>query len=321
MPETAGREIDIGGADVMPYEEILQVMAEELGLRRRLIIPVPVLTPRLSSLWIHLITPLSARIARPLAEGLRNEVVCRDDQAQRLMPQELLGVRQAIHAAVERVEHNQVETQWSMAGPIPGDPDWAGGTTLTDARSVNIEASPAAVYRAVCRVGGGNGWYAADYLWQLRGWMDHMIGGPGLRRGRRNTEEVVFGEALDFWRVIGVERDRRLELRAEMKLPGVASLEFLLEPGGSPGAGGSGTRRDDSAGNEGDAGEGAAGSAEDTVVTRLQQTARFKPRGLFGILYWYSLMPLHRIVFAGMLKGIRRAALQSTRSAAGRSPD
>ena len=277
VAETVGRTLDIGGPDVLSYRQLMEVMAEERGLRRRLVIPVPVLTPKLSSLWIHLVTPLSHRIARPLAEGLRNRVVCRDDEAARLMPQRLLTVRESIRAALDRVAHDSVETSWSMAGPIPGDPDWAGGTSFTDRREVEIAAPPAAVWRAVCRIGGGHGWYAADGLWRLRGIMDRLVGGPGLRRGRRDPEEVGYGEALDFWRVTGLERDRRLSLRAEMKLPGEALLEFVIEPG-----------------------EGGS---------RLVQTARFLPRGLLGLAYWYAVLPLHGIVFRGMLEGIRKASL------------
>jgi hypothetical protein len=251
-------------------------MAEERGLRRRLVIPVPVLTPRLSSLWIHLVTPISRHIARPLAEGLRNRVVCRDAEAQRLLPQELLGVRAAIRAALDHVAHDEVETSWSMAGAIPGDPDWSGGTVFTDRRSLVVAAAPDAVYHAVVRIGGGQGWYAADWLWRVRGALDRLVGGPGLRRGRRDADEVGFGEALDFWRVVAVEPGRRLALRAEMKLPGEARLEFTIEPD----AGGS----------------------------RLTQTARFRPRGLAGLAYWYAVLPLHAFVFEGMLQGIARAA-------------
>jgi uncharacterized protein YbjT (DUF2867 family) len=275
-PATTGRTLDIGGTDVLNYAELMQVMAEELGLRRRLIIPVPVLTPRLSSLWIHLVTPLSREIARPLAEGLRNPVVCRDAVAQELMPQPLLGAREAMALAIGRTQQSEVETVWSAAGPIPGDPDWSGGTVFVDRREVDVTASPRSVFRAVCRIGGGHGWYAADALWRVRGVMDRLVGGPGLRRGRRDPEEVAYGEALDFWRVTGVEADRRLTLRAEMKLPGVAELEFEMEPAGSG--------------------------------TRLVQTARFRPRGLLGIAYWYAVLPFHHIVFGGMLEGIRKAA-------------
>jgi hypothetical protein len=166
-----------------------------------------------------------------------------------------------------------------MAGPIPGDPDWAGGAVFRDARKIRIAAGAWAVFRAVCRVGGGHGWYAADWLWRIRGLIDQLVGGPGLRRGRRDPEKVGFGEALDFWRVVGYEQDRRLALRAEMKLPGEAMLEFRIEP--------------DEAGH-----------------CTLQQTALFEPRGLFGLVYWYAVVPLHHIVFRGMLAGIEREALR-----------
>lgn len=276
VPATAGRTLDIGGPDVLRYDELIQLMAKALGLSRRLILPVPVLTPRLSSCWIHLVTPLSHHIARPLAEGLRNRVVVRDDAARRLMPHEPIGVAQALALALGRIEAHAVETMWSDAGAVPGDPDWAGGKCYVDERVVEIAAPPWAVYKAVCRVGGGHGWYAADWLWRVRGAMDRLVGGPGLRRGRRHPETVGYGDALDFWRVRHVEPDRRLELRAEMKLPGEALLSFELTPV-----------------------EGG---------TRLVQTARFLPRGLLGLLYWWAVVPLHGIVFSGMLRGIERAA-------------
>ncbi len=279
VPETTGGVFDIGGPDVFCYRDIMRIMAEELGLRRRWIIPVPVLSPRLSSYWIHLVTPLSSAIAKPLAEGLKNPVVCRENRITKLIPQELLSVRDAMRAALVKLRENRVETNWSMAGPIPGDPDWAGGTVFRDAREVVVDAPDWATFRAVCRVGGGHGWYTADWLWKLRGAIDRLVGGPGLRRGRRNPEAVGYGEALDFWRVTGFERDRRLALRAEMKLPGEAQLEFHIEPLG-------------------------------TQQCTLHQIALFQPRGLLGLLYWYSVVPLHNIVFRGMLLGIQKEAMQ-----------
>ncbi len=275
-PETVGRVFDVGGPEVLSYRDAMRIMAEVLGLPRRIILPLPVLTPRLSSLWIHLVTPLSHRIARPLADGLRNRVVCRSDTARKLMPQELLGVRQAIEAALGQHEDGRVETSWTDAGPIPGDPDWAGGTTYVDRRQTRVSASPERVFDAVCRLGGRNGWYAADLLWRIRGWIDRWAGGPGLRRGRRNSEKLAYGDALDFWRVTGIEPNRRLALRAEMKLPGEAELEFEVRQDG-------------------------AGST-------LVQTARFKPRGLLGLLYWVAVYPFHGLVFRGMLEGVRRTA-------------
>lgn len=278
-PETIGRTIDIGGPEVLSYLEILQTMASSLGLPRRLVLPVPVLTPRLSSLWIQLVTPLSRHIARPLAEGLRNPVVCSNDDATRLMPQKLLTMEEAIEAALGLQADGQVETAWSDAGPIPGDPDWAGGTTFHHSLEVEIAASPEAIFQAVCRIGGGNGWYAADVLWQIRGLMDRLVGGPGLRRGRRQPEVIGYGDALDFWRVTGIDENRWLQLTAEMKVPGEALLEFQIEP-----------------------------LADRLELRRLRQIARFHPRGLFGILYWYVVTPFHGFVFRGMVRGIRREA-------------
>jgi hypothetical protein len=257
----------------------MRIMAEELGVRRRLVIPVPVLTPRLSSYWIQLITPLSNTIASPLAEGLKNPVVCRDSRIAALIPQALLGMREAIRAALHKMADHDVVTSWSMAGPIPGDPDWAGGTVFRDVREKTMEAPDWAVFRALCRVGGGNGWYAVDILWKIRGWMDQLAGGPGLRRGRRNAETVGYGEALDFWRVVGFERNRRLALRAEMKVPGEALLEFRVE-----------------------------GLNDRQCI--LRQSALFRPRGLIGLAYWYSVLPFHSVVFRGMLSGIEREAVK-----------
>lgn len=278
-PETIGQTLDIGGPDVIRYRDLMDVMSDALGLRRRWVIPVPVLTPRLSSLWIHLVTPLSARIARPLAEGLRNRVVCRDNRAAELMPQQLLTVQEAIDAALGKYSTGAVETKWSDAGRIPGDPDWAGGDVFVDRRTTEVEAPVEEVFAAVCRLGGAHGYHGSDWLWGLRGWLDRMVGGPGLRRGRRHPQELAFGDALDFWRVTGLEAPLRLELRAEMKLPGEAKLSFDLEP-----------------------------PSAERKHCRLTQTARFKPRGLFGLCYWYGVVPLHGLVFPAMLNGIKAEA-------------
>jgi uncharacterized protein YbjT (DUF2867 family) len=278
-PEMAGGVFDIGGSDVLCYRDIMRVMAEELRLRRRWIIPVPVLTPRLSSYWIHLITPLSHNIAKPLAEGLKNPVVCREDRITKLIPQKLLSVREAIHAALHEVMEHRVDTAWSMSGVIPGDPDWAGGTVFHDNRSGLVTAPAASVFRAVCLLGGQHGWHSANWLWKIRGGIDVFAGGPGLRRGRRHPEQLAYGEALDFWRVIGIERDRNLTLRAEMKLPGEATIAFQIVPNGP---------------NE----------------CTLRQLATFRPRGLMGLLYWYAVLPFHNFVFQGMFSGIEREALQ-----------
>ncbi|QDV09372.1 3 beta-hydroxysteroid dehydrogenase/Delta 5--_4-isomerase [Planctomycetes bacterium Poly30] len=284
-PETAGRTLDIGGPDVVTYLDLMNTMAKARGLPRRRVLAIPLLTPRLSSAWIHLVTPVSARMARPLAEGLRNEVVCRNDDAAGLIPQALLTVQEAIDAALLRTDEQDVETSWSAAGPIPGDPGWAGGEVFRDTWTVLVASSEAAAFKAICRVGGGHGYYALDWLWRVRGWMDRLVGGPGLRRGRRDPENVAFGEALDFWRVTGIEAPEHLALRAEMKVPGEALLEFHVEP----------------------ADDEAADGESDRLV-RVVQTASFIPRGLFGLIYWYAVLPLHGFVFRGMLRGIRKNA-------------
>lgn len=282
-PATTGRTVDIGGPDVWSYERIMREMASALHLRRRWVIPVPVLTPRLSSLWIHLVTPLNAAIARPLAEGLRNRVVCRDDSAQRLMPHACLMIREAMDAALVRIESGDVETAWSDAGTMKGDPSWSGGTVFVDRREARSPADPKSVWGAVSAIGGTRGYYGVDWLWRVRGLMDRLAGGPGLRRGRRSAAHLRLGDAVDFWRVTAIDPPHRLELTAEMRLPGVATLtlEVAPAPSGNPGS-------------------------------QLVMTARFRPRGLLGILYWYLVLPLHGIVFRGMLRGIVRSALHRT---------
>jgi hypothetical protein len=204
-------------------------------------------------------------------------VVCREDSITRIIPQKLLTVREAIAAARLKTVEGGVETSWSMAGPIAGDPDWAGGTVFVDERVVRVAAPAHEVFRAVTLLGGTHGWYSAGWLWRIRGWMDRAVGGPGLRRGRLNPSRLAYGEALDFWRVVGIERDKSLVLRAEMRVPGTAALDFCIEPQGDGGS-------------------------------LLRQRARFQPRGLLGILYWYGVLPFHALVFHGMLEGIRREA-------------
>ncbi len=283
-PHTTGRTYEVGGDGVRTYKQLMQAMAKALDLKKRFIIPVPVLTPKLSSRWIGLVTPVNARIARPLAEGLRNPVVVSDNSIQQDMPHKTKSPEEAIDLALKRTSLSEVETSWSAAGVVRGDPDWAGGRVFVDARQTCIHASPENIFLAVCRIGGGHGWYAADLLWRIRGWMDTIAGGPGLRRGRRHPDTVAYGEALDFWRVIAVEKPKRLHLLAEMKLPGQATLEFRIEPDGGG------------------------------KTCTLYMTARFKPKGLLGLAYWYSVLPLHHFVFTGMLRGMRRTAENATRT-------
>jgi uncharacterized protein YbjT (DUF2867 family) len=286
-PESAGKTLDIGGRDVVTYRRLMDLTAEALGLRRRIVLPVPVLTPRLSSLWIHLVTPLSHRIARPLAEGLKNRVVCRNDDAARLMPGELASAEEAIRRAVTGPAENGVPTSWSDAGAIPGDPPWAGGTLFRDERSMAVDVPPEVAFRAVRRIGGKTGWYAAGLLWKARGAIDKLLGGPGLGRGRRDPDDLRRGDALDFWRVVEIEPNRRLRLRAEMRLPGLAFLELEVAPEG-------------------------AGS-------RIVQRATFRPRGLGGLAYWFSVLPFHGFVFSRMLRGIADAARREGEGRSGRA--
>lgn len=283
IPETTGRTIDIGGPDVLSYQHLIQLMAELRGLPRRFILPVPVLTPMLSSLWIHLVTPIDSRMARPLAEGLRNRVVVRDDLAARLMPHSNLTARESIQTALDAEAQSDVESTWSAAGPIPGDPDWAGGAVFEDRRQTVIHASADRVFDVLVRLGGRHGWYRHEWLWRLRGLLDRLTGGPGWKRGRRDPARLSWGEALGFWRVADLEVGRRLTLRAEMRLPGDAILDFLLQAGADGGA-----------------------------PTTLVQTARFRPRGLLGLIYWYAVMPAHGLVFNGLLDGIKQAAESSS---------
>ncbi len=277
-PATIGRTIEIGGPDVWSYEQMMRVMASRLGLPRRVVIPIPVLTPKLSSLWIHLVTPLGAGIAQPLAEGLRNRVVVTNDAAQELMPHRCLTIPEAMDASITRIETGAVETAWSDAGPIPGDPDWSGGTMVRDHRVTTTPLAPERVWKEIVSIGGEKGYHTSNWLWMLRGVLDRIFGGPGLRRGRRSQTDLRLGDALDFWRVTTIEPGKRLVLTAEMLLPGIATLCFEVEPSGTTGG------------------------------SQVTLDARFRPLGLFGIAYWYAVLPLHGIVFPGMLKGIVKSA-------------
>jgi uncharacterized protein YbjT (DUF2867 family) len=285
-PETVGQTFDIGQDQVVTYRRLMEMFAEEAGLPKRLIIALPILTPRMSALWINLLTPVPAVLARPLAEGLRNKVVCRDSRIRTLIPQELIDCRVAIHLALERARQQVIESSWTDAGEIPpaewsipDDPSWTGGTIYSDSRQILLQATPEEVWRAVVSIGGEAGWYYGDWLWKLRGFLDHLAGGVGLHRGRRAPFELAPGEALDFWRVVEVTRQQRLLLVAEMKLPGKATLEFRLE-------------------------EIAPGQ------TMLQQIAHFLPLGLLGLLYWYAVTPFHNFIFNGMLRGFGKVIVK-----------
>ena len=278
--ETTGQTYDIGGPDVLTYQHLMEIYAEEAKLPRRWIIPVPLLTPRLSSYWLHLVTPVPTSLARPLVEGLRTPVVCQDHRIRSIIPQELLTCRQAIRFALDNTYQHRVDTCWSDAGHLPtpewvqcGDAPYAGGTILECGYRAILKASAEDVWKPIKRIGGTTGWYFADKLWALRGALDRLMGGTGLRRGRRDPVDLYPGDALDFWRVLEVEEPYRLQLLAEMKTPGQAILEFRIHPLGGD-------------------------------QTELQQLSRFLPKGLFGIIYWYVLYPFHKWVFKGMLRGI-----------------
>jgi hypothetical protein len=281
--ETKGQTFDIGGPEITTYRRLFDIYAEEAGLHRRFIIPVPVLTPALSSYWIHLVTPVPAAIARPLAEGLRNPVICQENRIRDIIPQDLLDCRTTIRLALQRIRQEQVDTCWMDAGATSppewlacGDADYAGGTVLELAYAITLAAEPEEVWQPLARIGGQTGWYFGTGLWKLRGWGDRLMGGVGFRGGRRHPTDIRVGDALDFWRVLMVRPPHHLMLLAEMKLPGEAILEFeinRLAPGRS----------------------------------QLIQRARFLPKGLGGLLYWYTLDPLHRWVYRGMLKAIAQA--------------
>jgi uncharacterized protein YbjT (DUF2867 family) len=281
--ETIGQTCDIGGPDILSYRDLLDIYAEEAGLQKRLILPVPVLTPTLSALWIHLISPVPTSIALPLTEGLTSDAVCTENRIQEIIPQRLLSCREAIRVALDRIQQEQVDTCWMDAGDMLepewahcGDAEWAGGTIMNCGYRARIKATVDEVWQPVSRIGGRTGWYFGNFLWRLRGIMDRLAGGVGLRRGRRHPTEIRVGDALDFWRVLEVEPPRRLLLVAEMKTPGEALLEFQITP---------------------------LANAE----VEFQMLSRFLPKGLFGILYWYGLYPFHQWIFYGMLKAIAKS--------------
>ena len=280
------RAVDIGGPDVLRYGQMMNGYAVEAGLRQRAIAALPVLTPRLASHWVNLVTPIPRAIARPLVESLQNECVMKDHDVDALIPRPdegLIPYRRAVQLALGRVESDAVETSWQDAevsgvpsDPLPSDPDWAGRTVFVDARSKETTASPERLWAVIAGIGGENGWYSSPLLWAVRGWMDRVVGGVGLVRGRRSRAVVTVGDALDFWRVEAVEPGRLLRLRAEMKVPGLAWLEMRVVPEGT----------------------GA----------RYEQRAVFFQKGLFGRLYWLGVLPFHGLIFPGMAARITAAA-------------
>ena len=275
---TADSEVfEVGGADVVSYGELMREYGRQRGLRR-VYLPVPVLTPRLSSLWLGLVTPVYARLGRALIDSIEHDTVVTDPRALEVFDIRPRGHRAAIARALANEEREAIETRWADE-ELP-QPSFGGvrlGSRLADVRSRRITQQPAAAFAPIRRIGGDNGWYYGRRLWQLRGLLDVLVGGPGLRRGRRDREHLRVGDAVDFWRVEAYEPDRLLRLAAEMRVPGRAWLQFEVEP---------------------------AEGGESTI----HQTALFDPLGLWGLAYWYAVWPLHGFVFEGMLDGIVRAA-------------
>lgn len=284
IPLPASRVYEIGGPDRVSYGDLMREYARQRGLHR-VMISVPILTPRLSSLWLRIVTPIYAEVGRKLIDSIRHPTCVEDDAALRDFAIRPLGVREAIARALQNEDREFAETRWSdalsAAEPRAG---WGGhsfGNRLIDSRVVDVDATPAEAFAPVRRIGGETGWYAFDGLWRIRGLLDLLFGGVGLRRGRRDPDRLSVGDALDWWRVEVFEPDRRLRLGAEMKLPGRAWLEFEVEPS-------------------------QRGS-------RIRQTATFHPAGLMGLAYWYGIYPLHALVFRGMLNGIAREAVRGRR--------
>lgn len=273
-----GEVFEIGGSDVCSYLDLMHEYADRRGLRRHLV-PVPVLTPRLSSLWLHLVTPVYAGIGRELVDSLRNETVVNDPRALEVFPVRPRSAPEAIARALANEDHEIAETRWSdeVSTPSPGYGGARHGSRLVDSRSVAVPRPPAAAFAPIQRIGGDTGWYVGKELWKLRGGLDVLVGGPGLRRGRRDPVGVRVGDTIDFWRVEGFEQDRLLRLAAEMKVPGRAWLQFEVEP-------------------------------DDRGGSTIRQTAIFDPAGIAGLAYWYTLWPIHNLIFGGMVHRIAAAS-------------
>ncbi len=288
LEKPVGGVFDIGGPEVLTYADMMQKFAKLSGLRKRLIIKVPVLTPKLSSLWIGFVTPVPTSLARPLVGSLISEVVADPKKSiDKLIPKPeegLIDVDGAVNLALSNVSSNTVSTRWSDA-TLPtapwqkaqSDPEWAGEMLLKDKKVRTTDASIKSLWEAIEEIGGENGWYGADFLWYLRGLLDRMIGGVGLRRGRRDPIHLRVGESLDFWRVESLVPEQSLKLYAEMILPGKAWLEFRISklPNGK---------------------------------SEVVQEASFSPRGLGGQLYWYAVLPFHILVFPTMIRNLIRSA-------------
>lgn len=295
LPAEVDRAFDIGGPEVLTYQAMMQRYARVAGLRSRIILPINLLTPTLSSHWVNVVTPVPRAIARPLVESLRHPSVCHEHDIARWIPDPAGGLVTfdvAVRLALTRIQDAQVVTRWTGASlpgapsdPLPSDPDWSGGTLFEDVRELPCSAPPEALWAAVERIGGTHGWYSAGPLWEVRGLLDRLVGGVGMRRGRRHPDTLVVGDVVDFWRVEERIPPELLRLRAEMKLPGKAWLEFTVAPEGTG--------------------------------SQVRQRAVFWPRGLAGQAYWWALWPFHAFVFPPMIRGVVRRA-ESAAPASGR---
>ncbi len=284
VPMTASQTVEVGGRDRVSYLDLMREYAKQRSLTRYFV-PVPVLTPWLSSRWLGLVTPVYARVGRKLIDSLRNETVVTSSLAETMFPSlHPRGMREAMARALANEDHEFAETRWSDASSsIGASQPWGGtatGSRIVDSRAATVRVSPVEAFRAIERIGGANGWYYGNWLWRTRGAIDLLLGGAGMRRGRGDPVKMRRGDAVDFWRVDAFERDRMVRLRAEMKVPGRAWLQFEV-------------------------------TAVDEAHTEVRQTAVFEPHGLAGLLYWYALYPIHWFIFAGMLRGIGSHAVQA----------
>ena len=292
LPADVSRAFDIGGPDVLTYLDMMQRFATVAGLPKRRILPVPVLSPKLSSLWVGLVTPVPSSLARPLVESLKNTAVAGEHDIAAYIPdppEGLIGYDRAVELALSKIQSLAVPTTWSSADtrgapsePLPTDPNWAGGSLYVDERQRQVDATPEALWTIIAGIGGRHGWYSFRLGWLARGWIDRLTGGPGLVRGRRDPHRLLVGDSLDWWRVEEVDEGALLRLRAEMRLPGLAWLELGV-------------------------------SHVDGSETLLRQRALFHPRGIVGHLYWWAVWPFHGLVFGSMQRNIAKAAEQLSR--------
>ena len=298
LPSDVNRAFDIAGPDVLTYLDMMQRFAAVAGLKRRRILPVPVLSPSLSSHWVNVVTPVPRSLARPLVESLRNTAVASEHDIAAYVPDPpagLIGYERALELALTKIQNLDVPTSWASAAtrgapsdPLPSDPDWAGGSLYVDERQREVKAPPEYLWKIIEGIGGTRGWYSFPLAWRVRGWIDRLTGGPGLVRGRRDPDHLLPGDSLDWWRVEEVDDGRLLRLRAEMRLPGLAWLELSI----------------------GDSDTGGTSADADDATTIFHQRALFHPRGIAGHLYWWAVYPFHGLVFGSMQRNIARAAEQ-----------